>query len=167
VRLLFVYSLGLGIPFILAAVAVGPFLGFLKRFRGHLGRVEIAMGLLLVLAGILILAGPVRERLLVGAPALFQTGSIVLLLVTAVGFALLAGASGWVSRKFGKELPPRIGTVAQSIGLLPLVLGVSLLGGSLNDLGTWMVQNVPVLGSIEEFITPKHLDSEILKERPQ
>ena len=30
VRLLFVYSLGLGIPFVLAAVAIGPFLGFLQ-----------------------------------------------------------------------------------------------------------------------------------------
>ena len=57
VRLLLVYSLGLGIPFVLAAVAIGPFLGFLKRFRRHLGRVEMAMGLLLVVAGILILTG--------------------------------------------------------------------------------------------------------------
>jgi cytochrome c-type biogenesis protein len=57
VRLLFVYSLGLGLPFILAAVAVGPFLGFLKRFRRHLGRVEMAMGVLLVLTGVLILTG--------------------------------------------------------------------------------------------------------------
>ena len=38
VRLLFVYSLGLGIPFILAAVAIGPFVGFLQRFRRHLAR---------------------------------------------------------------------------------------------------------------------------------
>ena len=57
VRLLFVYSLGLGLPFILAAVAVGPFLGFLKRFRRHLGRVEMAMGVLLVVTGVLILTG--------------------------------------------------------------------------------------------------------------
>src|SRR4029079_120395 len=51
VGLLLVYSLGLGIPFILAAVAIGPFLGFLKRFRRHLGRVEKGMGLLLGAAG--------------------------------------------------------------------------------------------------------------------
>jgi cytochrome c-type biogenesis protein len=57
VRLLFVYSLGLGIPFILAAVAIGPFLGFLKRFRKHLGRVEMVMGVLLILAGVLMLTG--------------------------------------------------------------------------------------------------------------
>ena len=44
VRLLLVYSLGLGIPFVLAAMAIGPFLGFLQRFRHHLRRVEMAMG---------------------------------------------------------------------------------------------------------------------------
>jgi cytochrome c-type biogenesis protein len=167
VRLLVVYSLGLGIPFILAAVAIGPFLGFLKRFRRHLGRVEIAMGLLLVLAGILTLAGSAREWLLVRAPALFQTGSLVRLLIAAIGLALLAGASGWISRKLGKKLSPSVGIIAQLMGLLLLVLGVSLLGGSLNDLGTWMVENVPVLGRIEEHFTPKQLEGEILKERAQ
>ena len=45
VRLLFVYSLGLGLPFILAAMAIGPFVAFLQRFRKHLGRVEMVMGL--------------------------------------------------------------------------------------------------------------------------
>ena len=44
VRLLFVYSLGLGIPFVLAAMAIGPFFAFLQRFRQHLGRVEMVMG---------------------------------------------------------------------------------------------------------------------------
>jgi cytochrome c-type biogenesis protein len=92
VRLLLVYSLGLGIPFILAAVAIGPFLGFLKRFRRHLGRVEKAMGILLVAAGILILTG------------------------------------------------------------------------SLNSLGTWLLDNVPALGQVEELFTPKGLQTEILKE---
>ena len=57
VRLLLVYSLGLGIPFVLAAVAIGPFVGFLQRFRRHLGRVEKAMGLLLIVTGILMLTG--------------------------------------------------------------------------------------------------------------
>jgi cytochrome c-type biogenesis protein len=50
--LLAIYSLGLGVPFILAALAVEPFAAFLKRFRKHLARVEKAMGVLLVLAGI-------------------------------------------------------------------------------------------------------------------
>ncbi|HZT48700.1 MAG TPA: cytochrome c biogenesis protein CcdA [Hyphomicrobiaceae bacterium] len=57
VRLLFIYSLGLGLPFILAAVAIGPFVAFLQRFRRHLGRVEMVMGLLLVATGVLMLTG--------------------------------------------------------------------------------------------------------------
>ena len=92
VRLLFVYSLGLGIPFVLAAVAIGPVLGFMQRFRRHLGRVEMVMGLLLIATGILILTG------------------------------------------------------------------------GLNWFGTWMIENVPILGRIEEMFTPKSLQTEILKE---
>jgi len=59
--LLAVYSLGLGIPFVLAAFAVEPFAAFLARFRAHLGLVEKAMGGLLVLTGIAFLTGTVSE----------------------------------------------------------------------------------------------------------
>jgi cytochrome c-type biogenesis protein len=55
--LLAVYSLGLGLPFIIAAFAVEPFAAFLVRFRAHLGHVERVMGGLLVLTGIAFLAG--------------------------------------------------------------------------------------------------------------
>jgi cytochrome c-type biogenesis protein len=92
VRLLFVYSLGLGIPFVLAAMAIGPFLGFLQRFRSHLRRVEMAMGVVLVATGVL------------------------------------------------------------------------MLTGSLNVIGVWLLDNLPVLGRIEELATPDKLQTEILKE---
>lgn len=52
VRLLGVYSLGLGVPFVLAAVAIRPFLSFMNRFKRHLGLMEKIMGALLVLTGI-------------------------------------------------------------------------------------------------------------------
>ena len=55
VSLLFVYSLGLGIPFILAAVAVRPFMAAMGRFRGHMGTIEKVLGALLVFTGILFL----------------------------------------------------------------------------------------------------------------
>ena len=55
--LLAIYSLGLGVPFIVAAFAVEPFAAFLARFRSHLVHVERAMGGLLVLTGIAFLAG--------------------------------------------------------------------------------------------------------------
>lgn len=57
VSLLFVYSMGLGIPFVLAALAFGPFMSFLTRFRKHLGLMEKVMGGLLVLTGIMFITG--------------------------------------------------------------------------------------------------------------
>jgi cytochrome c-type biogenesis protein len=59
--MLAIYSLGLGVPFLVAALAVGPFAAFLARFRAHLGLVEKAMGGLLVLTGIAFLTGSVSE----------------------------------------------------------------------------------------------------------
>ncbi len=55
--LLAVYSLGLGVPFIVAAFAVEPFSAFLARFRKHLVHMERVMGGLLVLTGVAFLAG--------------------------------------------------------------------------------------------------------------
>jgi len=55
ISLLFVYSLGLGIPFILAAVAIRPFMNAMQRLRGHMATVEKVLGGLLVLTGILFL----------------------------------------------------------------------------------------------------------------
>jgi cytochrome c-type biogenesis protein len=57
--LLAVYSLGLGIPFIIAAFAIEPFAAFLARFRKYLRRVEQVMGALLVLTGIAFLTDSV------------------------------------------------------------------------------------------------------------
>jgi len=39
-----------------------------------------------------------------------------------------------------------------------------VLTGSLNWFGQWLIDNVPVLTSIEEHVTPKRLQTEILKE---
>lgn len=58
--LLAAYSLGLGIPFLAAAVFSGAFMRFLGRFRLHLGRVEKVIGGLLVAAGVLFLTGGVQ-----------------------------------------------------------------------------------------------------------
>jgi cytochrome c-type biogenesis protein len=55
--LLLVYSLGLGIPFIMAAVAIRPFMSFMHRFKRHLGTMEKVMGALLVITGLMFLTG--------------------------------------------------------------------------------------------------------------
>jgi len=59
--LLAVYSLGLGIPFVIAAFAIEPFAAFLVRFRAHLAMVERVMGGLLVLTGVAFLTGFVTQ----------------------------------------------------------------------------------------------------------
>lgn len=55
--LLAAYSLGIGIPFFLAAVFASRFLGLAARFRRHLHKVEIAMGIFLILTGVLFITG--------------------------------------------------------------------------------------------------------------
>jgi len=55
--LLAVYSLGLGLPFLIAAFAVEPFAVFLAHFRTHLRHMERLMGGLLVLTGVAFLTG--------------------------------------------------------------------------------------------------------------
>jgi cytochrome c-type biogenesis protein len=75
--LLAVYSLGLGVPFVVAAFAVEPFAAFLTRFRAHLGHMERVMGGLLVLTGIAFLAGfftQLNNWMLDAFPALGQIG---------------------------------------------------------------------------------------------
>lgn len=52
--LLFVYGFAMTLPFILAAFFVGPFMGFMQRFRRHLGTMEKIMGLFLIIFGVLI-----------------------------------------------------------------------------------------------------------------
>jgi cytochrome c-type biogenesis protein len=75
--LLAVYSLGLGIPFVVAALAIEPFAAFLARFKHYLHRVEQAMGALLVLTGIAFLTGSINTMsvwLLEAFPALGKIG---------------------------------------------------------------------------------------------
>jgi len=52
--LLFAYGLGMTLPFVAAAMFIGPFMSWMVRFRKHLGLVEKLMGLLLILFGVLI-----------------------------------------------------------------------------------------------------------------
>jgi cytochrome c-type biogenesis protein len=47
--------LGLGIPFVAAAVAIRPFMSTMQRFRKHLALIEKLLGGFLVLTGILFL----------------------------------------------------------------------------------------------------------------
>jgi len=55
--LLFAYSLGMGAPFVLAAFFAGAFMRLMRRFRRYLGTVEKAIGVALVITGVLFITG--------------------------------------------------------------------------------------------------------------
>ena len=52
--LLLAYGLGMTLPFVVAALFIGPFMSWMGRFRKHLGLIEKLMGAFLILFGILI-----------------------------------------------------------------------------------------------------------------
>jgi cytochrome c-type biogenesis protein len=54
IGLLVAYSAGLGVPFLLSALALGPFLRVFKRYRPFIPAVERAAGVLLVIVGVLV-----------------------------------------------------------------------------------------------------------------
>ncbi len=58
--LLSFYALGIGVPFVLAAFFVGPFMMLMRRFRRHMGMVEKVMGILLIATGVLFMTGQMR-----------------------------------------------------------------------------------------------------------
>lgn len=57
VTLLAVYSLGLGIPFLLTSLAINQFFGAAKKIRRYYHAIELTSGALLVVIGVLIISG--------------------------------------------------------------------------------------------------------------
>jgi cytochrome c-type biogenesis protein len=55
--LLAVYSLGLAIPFLLAALAINRFTKAFERVSAYLGKIKLVSGLLLIIMGILVFTG--------------------------------------------------------------------------------------------------------------
>ncbi len=55
--LLVIYALGLGVPFLIAALFIGPFLNWARGFRRHLSMVEKCMGVLLLIVGAMMVSG--------------------------------------------------------------------------------------------------------------
>ena len=55
--LLFVYSMGLAIPFLLTAAAITQALGALNRIKRYLGAIEVAAGAFLIATGVVLVTG--------------------------------------------------------------------------------------------------------------
>lgn len=65
--LLFAYSMGLGIPFLITALALNQMSGLMRGLKRNMRRIEFASGFLLILIGTLILSGNMEEFTRVGA----------------------------------------------------------------------------------------------------
>jgi len=59
--ILFAYALGMGLPFVVIAFFMVPFMRWMVRFRRHLRKVEIVMGVFLIFVGILFLTNTMRD----------------------------------------------------------------------------------------------------------
>jgi cytochrome c-type biogenesis protein len=70
--MLVVYSLGMAIPFLIAAVGVGWVGKVLKRYSKWMHYTEVGMGVLLIVVGILLIAGVFSQLARLGSP--FITG---------------------------------------------------------------------------------------------
>ncbi len=71
------YAAGIGIPFLIAALGIGPFLRIMPGVRKHMGTVEKVIGVFLILTGVLFLTGSIADVaywLLETFPALGKVG---------------------------------------------------------------------------------------------
>lgn len=57
VAMMAVYALGLGLPFLLAAVFLDRFMGAMTRLRRHMGVIERATGVMLLVVGVMLATG--------------------------------------------------------------------------------------------------------------
>ena len=51
------YAIGLGLPFLLSALFITSALGVMKRLKPHMRKIEIAMGMLLLIVGAALFTG--------------------------------------------------------------------------------------------------------------
>lgn len=61
ISLLSAYAAGMGLPFLVAAIAAGPFLRFMTGMRQHYRKVEIALGSILIATGVMIATGWIND----------------------------------------------------------------------------------------------------------
>jgi cytochrome c-type biogenesis protein len=101
VPLLFVYSMGLAMPFLISALLLSTAVGFLKRINRYMHGIEIASGILLIVVGVFLVSGTFSRInvLFSGAPEwlssleyAFAVGSTI-----TVPLAFLAGLLSFLS----------------------------------------------------------------------
>jgi cytochrome c-type biogenesis protein len=57
IYLMGVYAMGLGLPFLLSAIFIAQSMSLMRRIKPHMRKIEMAMGLLLVIVGLTLFTG--------------------------------------------------------------------------------------------------------------
>jgi cytochrome c-type biogenesis protein len=105
VVLLTSYSAGLAIPFLIASVQIGLVTTLLRRYGKLMHYVEVAMGILLILVGVLLLIGKYEQ--IASLSGFFDVydevllGRVLLIVVTAL--TLLGLIPGFIARSKGRS----------------------------------------------------------------
>ncbi len=98
--LFFLFSLGLGIPFFISALAIGYFFRFFNRFKKFVRYVEIIAGVILIVAGLLLFTesmNSINNWLLSRAPDVLIEKSIFEKHGLSSGIAFLGGILAFLS----------------------------------------------------------------------
>jgi cytochrome c-type biogenesis protein len=130
-RLLAAYSAGLGIPFLLAATQVGWVTETLRKHGRIMHYVEIAMGLFMILVGVLLFIGQF-ERItgVLAAESFFvfdPTGEAALgrwIILGLLALIVAALVPAWIARNKGRNF---LQWWFFSIGLFPIALPAAFL----------------------------------------
>ena len=126
----------------------------MHRFRKHLGTMEKIMGLLLVLTGLLFMGS-----------FLADVKNMLIEMVPAIGpIARTLGMVFLVAGIVGVFMPSR---AIMILGFLFLIIGMTLIGGSINAFGQWLIETFPGLGMIESYVTPEGLQNDIMRKGAQ
>jgi len=155
VFLLLVYSLGLGVPFLLAGAFSQVVLRQLARLRKYMQVIKIASGAFLIGLGLLIFFGKLQRFNVVlfslASQIQMWKNSAPLLVRNIVGtvLLLLAGLAAWSwIRQFKREAAPHSGgrlTLGGTLGLHPVRLAFTLLllvASVLTFTGLWDITTI-------------------------
>jgi len=129
-RLLAAYSAGLGIPFLLAATQVGWVTETLRKHGRIMHYVEIAMGVFMILIGVLLFIGQfARITGVLASQAFFfdPTGEAAIGRWLMIGLLVLMVAAlfpAWIARTKGRSF---LGWWFFSIGLFPIALPAAFI----------------------------------------
>jgi cytochrome c-type biogenesis protein len=146
-----------------------PLLYVEKRYHADMSGVSLGGAYLIGLAfafGWTPCVGPVLATVLtVAAQEQSMRTGVWLLLLYSLGLGVPFLAAAFAIRPFlafMARFRRHLGTVEKVMGAALVLTGVLFLTGSINMFALWLLENVPALAAIEEWVAPKGLQEKIL-----